>query len=82
MSTDPDKRRPNIPGRRRRAPQKPNDEPDLKEYYPLFPRTPEERKPGTAHIWGPARLAERAGNDGVPLPPPTDELPPEPPPAS
>jgi hypothetical protein len=76
MSTDPEERRPKVPGRRPPAPQKPDDPPDLKDYYPLFPLTPEERKPGTAHIWGPARLAERAGTAGVPQPPPTDEQPP------
>ncbi len=81
MSTDPEKRRSRIPGRRPPAPQKPDDAPDLVGYEPLIPRTPEERKPGTAHIWGPARLAERAGNDSVPQPPPTEQTP-EPPPAT
>lgn len=80
MPTDPEKRRPKLSGRRRPAPQKPGDEPDMKEYYPLIPRTAEERKPGTAHIWGPRRLAERAGYDGTSQPP--AEPPTEQPPAS
>jgi hypothetical protein len=67
-----------VPGKKPAA--KPGkDEFVLEVRDPLFPLTPEERKPGTAHIWGPRRLAERGDSGSAPQPPtdpPTEQPPP------
>ncbi|MCE9564352.1 MAG: hypothetical protein K8U57_20135 [Planctomycetes bacterium] len=84
MPAEPEKQQPKIPRRRLPAKPKENDSPDMTEYEPIFPVTPEERKgQSPSHIWGPIRLAEqRAARAKLAQPQPPTEPPPEPPPAT